>query len=210
MHGAGVLQLHCEQAHEHLAGPHAAVHKVAIEEDGVRRRGQARDLLQHVNKIEVLTVEVTNHGDFGALGDSNALQSFFLLQEVQDVCRHLVDILHGQLALLFIHGQQALHESIVHGAGPSILRPCVISGRLQAGRVGLEVLSAAAGLQSDPAEGALPGGHQRRGRGRRRRHEGAKGGGASPGREAQDSRASKRRCPRWALHHPSRRRRHGC
>mmetsp|Transcript_34997 Transcript_34997/g.74574 ORF Transcript_34997/g.74574 Transcript_34997/m.74574 type:complete len:290 (-) Transcript_34997:23-892(-) len=150
MHGTGMLQLESIYGEQHLHGPDATVHEVAVEEHWIGGAGHAADIFEHVQEVEELAVQVPYYGDLGACGDCHALQRLLSLQQVEHIERHHVRVLHGQFALLLEEGKQVLHEGVVHGSGPCVLRPGVVSGHLEALGIAFPILCPATGLQSHP------------------------------------------------------------
>ncbi|KAF2826569.1 hypothetical protein CC86DRAFT_32240, partial [Ophiobolus disseminans] len=112
------------QQQRDLGRPRAAVDKVAVEEEGVRRRGAAGEL-EDVQQVEELTVRVAADGDLVARGHVVLDHGGLRLDDVHDGQDDLVGVLLGQLLAVL----EALHhvgdEGGRHGAGQ---RGAVVAG----------------------------------------------------------------------------------
>mmetsp|Transcript_64976 Transcript_64976/g.163720 ORF Transcript_64976/g.163720 Transcript_64976/m.163720 type:complete len:421 (+) Transcript_64976:324-1586(+) len=89
-----VPELEGQEGEHHLNTPGPTVNKVAIEDEGVVRRGIACQG-QHVRKVVQLAVQVADHGDLFAFGHRDSPKCLLLLQDVESVDCHLVGVLHG-------------------------------------------------------------------------------------------------------------------
>ena len=109
-----MLELEGIEAEQHLYRPWPSVHEVPVEKDWILRAGLARNLLNHVDEVEVLTMQVTDDCNLRAWWNCYSLKALLLLQDVHDIKCHHVGILHGQLALLLVEGEQVINERIIH------------------------------------------------------------------------------------------------
>mmetsp|Transcript_66909 Transcript_66909/g.156866 ORF Transcript_66909/g.156866 Transcript_66909/m.156866 type:complete len:248 (+) Transcript_66909:883-1626(+) len=122
--GLRILQLQSEDRHDHLDGPGASIHEVAVEDEGSIRGGLARHA-QQVQKVPVLAVKVADHGQLTAGGNGGLAQCPFRSEDVDDVQQDQVRILLRQELAVLLHGQQSINEAVGDAAWASVPRPVV-------------------------------------------------------------------------------------
>mmetsp|Transcript_77209 Transcript_77209/g.239891 ORF Transcript_77209/g.239891 Transcript_77209/m.239891 type:complete len:466 (-) Transcript_77209:175-1572(-) len=140
-----VPELEGQDDKHHLHAPGAAVHKVAVEDEGVLRRGEA-DEAQHVLEVPELAVQVSHDRGLLALGHRDPAQGLLLHQEVEDVERHRVGVLHGQQPALLEVLQQGPDEGLVNGRSAPVARAAVARRLGQGPYVGADGLDLLAGV----------------------------------------------------------------
>mmetsp|Transcript_22565 Transcript_22565/g.59586 ORF Transcript_22565/g.59586 Transcript_22565/m.59586 type:complete len:469 (+) Transcript_22565:839-2245(+) len=126
-----VLQLEGDEGEDDLHAPGAAVHKVAVKDEGVVRRGVAGQA-QHVGEVVELAVEVAHDGRLLALGDHHPAQGLLLPEDLEHVERHHVRVLHGQQLADLVVRKRGVEERLVDRLGAAVARARVARGLREA------------------------------------------------------------------------------